>query len=415
MQQTRARASRGNEERFVRRLSAIILVAAVTAVAACHDAPTSVVGPVPPVLAVSTDGAWLVNSLADPGDGVCANNECTLREAIAAAQDGDRITFKSNLAGTISLGAGQLLIEKSLTIEGPGAEELAVSAQNASRVFQIGTSSTDVSVTLSGLTITDGNALPATGGGILVMPDSRLALIASFVTLNTALTGGGIQNEGRLTLVRSTVAANRSTFQGGGIYGLYALTVIRSTISGNRADSWGGGVYVSCIISPCEELTFRSSTITNNDGSEGGGVRLGGTATFWNTIIAGNRVGGSPDAPNADCSSPTNISSLGYNLSTLDTGCGLTGATDVVVPLPSQVFTSVLQIVLAENGGPTKTHALIERGYAVDAGYCPGEVVDQRGFARPYDDLRMPNALDGCDIGAFEWQPADTKVKAPKP
>jgi hypothetical protein len=75
------------------------------------------------------------------------------------------------------------------------------------------------------------------------------------------------------------------------------------------------------------------------------------------------------------------------------------------------VFTEVLEQQLRASGGPTWTHALIERGRAVDAGYCPGETANQRGFARPYDEPRIPNALDGCGIGAFEWHPAGGKAK----
>ena len=71
---------------------------------------------------------------------------------------------------------------------------------------------------------------------------------------------------------------------------------------------------------------------------------------------------------------------------------------------PAQVFTEVPEREIADNGGPTKTHALIARGRAADAGYCPGETADQRGFARPVDDPVMPNALDACDIGAYELQ-----------
>ena len=72
----------------------------------------------------------------------------------------------------------------------------------------------------------------------------------------------------------------------------------------------------------------------------------------------------------------------------------------------------MLEHVLRDNGGPTPTHALIERGHAVDAGYCPGDSRDQRGFPRLYDDPQRPNVGDACDIGAYEWQPIKTKTKS---
>ena len=109
----RRHRSRYRDGRVLGRLSAIVVVMIVTA--ACHDdaMKPNPVAPTSPGLAVSSDGTWLVNSLADPGDGVCANNECTLREAIAAAQSGEHITFKSNLSGTIALTAGDLVIDEN--------------------------------------------------------------------------------------------------------------------------------------------------------------------------------------------------------------------------------------------------------------------------------------------------------------
>src|SRR5262249_43393382 len=98
---------------------------------------------------------------ADSGPG-------TLRQAIADSQNGDQIVFDSSLHGqSITLTSGQLAVSKSLDIEGPGADELAVSGNHQSRVFSI---SGGVTVTIAGLTITDGLALggaPALGGGIL--------------------------------------------------------------------------------------------------------------------------------------------------------------------------------------------------------------------------------------------------------
>ena len=136
----------------------------------------------------------MVNSLADPGDGVCANNECTLREAIEAAQSGEHITFKSNLSGTIALTAGELLIAKGLFIDGPGADRIAVNGQNASRVVRI---ALGPGVTVSGLMITRGNAIGESGGGILVEDGGRLTLIGSLVTGSIADHGGGIRSRAR--------------------------------------------------------------------------------------------------------------------------------------------------------------------------------------------------------------------------
>jgi CSLREA domain-containing protein len=102
-------------------LLATAVVFAMVATAACHDDAmrTNPMAPAGPALAVGGDGTWMVNSLADPGDGVCTNSECTLREAIDVAQSGERITFKQNLTGMIALTAGELVIDGAVTIDGP--------------------------------------------------------------------------------------------------------------------------------------------------------------------------------------------------------------------------------------------------------------------------------------------------------
>ena len=117
---------------------------------------------------------WTVTNPADSGDG-------SLRATIAAAQDGDQIVFDPSLQGqTIALTSGELALTKSLDIEGLGAGQLAVSANHHSRVFDISGGAT---VTIGGLTITEGMALgaPGQGGGILIV---RSTLTLSQVVLS---------------------------------------------------------------------------------------------------------------------------------------------------------------------------------------------------------------------------------------
>jgi len=180
----------------------------------------------------------------------------------------------------------------------------------------------------------------------------------------------------------------------------------RSTVSGNRTGTAtggsGGGIYVSDA-----DLTVRSSTITDNlsEGTDaaGGGIVIGqGNLYMANTILAGNRA-----ERHSDCYDFKGTStSLGYNVYgsgdlTLCFGAGAAGDQEI---LPVQTFTEVLEETLKNNGGPTETHALIVRGRAMDKGYCPGEATDQRGLARPVDIAVVVNAVDGCDIGAYELQ-----------
>src|SRR5262249_56149326 len=107
---------------------------------------------------------WTDTSPADSGDG-------SLRAMIAAAQDGDQIVFDQTLQGqTITLTSGELAVSKSLDIEGLGADQLAVCGNHASRIFAI---SGGVTVTIAGLTISNGRVLVGNRGGALVNASTR--------------------------------------------------------------------------------------------------------------------------------------------------------------------------------------------------------------------------------------------------
>src|SRR6185436_8360492 len=100
-----------------------------------------------------------VTNLNDAGAG-------SLRQAIADANGAvgaDTITFQAGLTGTIGLTTGQLYIGDSVDIQGPGAAVLTVSGSNSSRVFYLYNSAATLDVSISGLTVTAGNAV--IGGG----------------------------------------------------------------------------------------------------------------------------------------------------------------------------------------------------------------------------------------------------------
>src|SRR5437762_12202404 len=103
------------------------------------------------VLAPAQAATLTVNSAADAG-GTCPGATCTLRQAIFVAASGDTINFAAGLT-TITLTSAELLINKSLTINGPGVNLLTVrrSAANGTanfRIFEIPTS--NINVTISG-------------------------------------------------------------------------------------------------------------------------------------------------------------------------------------------------------------------------------------------------------------------------
>jgi hypothetical protein len=210
----------------------------------------------------------------------------SLRAAISAAPNGATIDFASSLNGqTITLG-GELLIKKGLTISGPGASQLAISGQNASRLFDV-TSSTTKQVTLSGLTLEDGTAPAGPAGGGAILNLGTLAISNCVITSNSASQGGAIDNQtgSKLTVTKCTVS-NNTAGTGGGISNYGTLTVTGSTFSGNTATS-AGGIYnrFGC------SMTVTGSTFSNNHASAGGGIYNSGTATISTSTLSGNTAG----------------------------------------------------------------------------------------------------------------------------
>lgn len=251
----------------------------------------------PPVQAAT----FSVTNLNDSGAG-------SLRQAIAdanAAAGPDVITFQAGLTGTITLTSGELYVNDSVDIQGPGALALSVSGNDASRVFYLYSSSATIDVTISGLTVTGGAA--SVGAGILDV-DGNLTLDGVTVTANTATgDGGGLAFGGTssaVTIRNSTFSGNIAGDEGGGIY-LYdthqPFLVQDTHITGNHAVFNGGGVF---FYTPGAPITFERCDISGNtvmgavpksrgNGYSGGGVYLYDTDTtdpviFRDTTISGN-------------------------------------------------------------------------------------------------------------------------------
>ena len=359
-------------------------------------------------LAVTAPAATItVNSAADAG-GTCPGTDCTLRQALttAAAAGGDTINFAPGIT-TINLTSAGLGINRSLTIIGPGANLLTV--QRSSRaVFRILEIGTDV-VSISGLTIANGSAADAYSGGI--RNDGTLTLTNCAISGNTGGStsgnngaGGGIYNNGTLTLTNCIISGNSGGYMGGGIYNENGTTatITSSTISGNSASSGGGIGNFGAMV------TITSSTISGNSaqdasGKGGGILNLGSTINVTNTIIAKNTAPSGPDVSGA-------LTSQGYNLVGNNSGANITpldqpGDQIGNASAPKDPMLGPLQ----DNGGPTKTQALLYGSMAIDKGKYSGSSTDQRGYTRPVDLSTISNALggDGNDIGAYEVQAND--------
>jgi CSLREA domain-containing protein len=251
-------------------------------------------------------------------------------------------------------------------------------------------------VELTHSTIT-GNRANDSGGGLSV---EDATLTDSTVSDNSAFdTAGGIFVGGTATLTRSTVSGNSAGGDGGGLWG-FTANLTDSTVSGNHAGRNGGGIEVGV-------LTLLSATVTENSAHAGGGVFLskGATARLRNTIIAQNLVdltGTGPDVSGAFAGGDRILigdSSGSTGLVNGENGDQVGTAAD---PIDARLGP------LADNGGPTLTHALLPGSPAIDRGdNIELPATDQRGAGFPHV------AGSGPDIGAFEVQPPP--LAAPDP
>jgi hypothetical protein len=276
---------------------------------------------------------FIVNNLNDAGAG-------SLRAAVVGANatpGADVIYFADNLHGAIKLTSGDLAISaKSLTIDGPGEDQLTVSGDNASRVFDIGGSA---NVSIAGLTISEGRA--NAGGGILVEDSASLSISNCSLTDNEALGdaagggfGGGIEDfsTGTLTVSNSTFDANKAIavgfndpivsasyiFAAGGaidlnLAGTGSATISNSTFIGNEAlggspgASAGGGALsnssdvgatltvTGCTLKDNAAIGAAGGDGTTNYGSgQGGGINSIGTLTVRSSTLTDNLAQGAP-------------------------------------------------------------------------------------------------------------------------
>jgi hypothetical protein len=177
----------------------------------------------------------------------------SLRGEIAAANSGDTINFDPSLAGqTITLTGGELAISQSLDIEGLGADQLTISGNNASRIFDISTGAT---VTIAGMTMTDGLA------------NGSSPVLAS--------TGGAILNFGTLTLANDVLSNSQAI----GDAGTSPLGKPGRALAGGLANLGTGPLTIS-------SCAFLSNLALGADGSTGSGAGNAIGGAFVNGIVS---------------------------------------------------------------------------------------------------------------------------------
>ena len=386
---------------------------------------------------------FVVNSTADmvdanPGDGLCETDvtgDCTLRAAVQEAnalEGADTISIPAGTytlamegAGEDSATSGDLDITDQVTITGAGMGETVVDANELDRAFHVFSS-----LDLSELTIINGFGSP--GGGVLVSASASITRVAfednrttsfdesnetggavfvsveavanitqSQFTNNFAHFGGGaVANTfaSSFSILDSTFTTNSSIHGGGALYpNGGSVTVKNSTFEGNSADT-GGAIH-----SNSDTVEVTNSTFVANSAVNHGAIDARqGTIVVNNSTFSGNTAsglgdtlgdqpeqGGDLQVQNSILSGPSfdncdgSVTDLGNNVSwPIENDC------------PGTPDDPRLD-ALADNGGPTKTMALLTGSPAIDAGNTETcATTDQRGVTRPQGEA--------CDIGAFE-------------
>ena len=383
----------------------------------------------------------------------------TLRGAIAAAGDGDTVDLGELRCSSITLKLGAIPVRAdNLTIRGPNNIAFAIDGAGRDRVFVHYGSGTlrlermtvrrgvntvsgfhvaggacilsGGSVTLDHASVRDcfASGEGAYGGGILAGTitlytstlSGNVALGANPETFTAAYGGGAMAYFGAISLYDSNVTGNRATHAlgdthgsyctGGGVFadfGGYALRstvadnysygtggglaahagvfLTDSTISGNTAKfKAGGGVFMRVF---GDGVQLNNSTIAFNNAADGGGLYILGqphAVLIQSTIVAMNSAGSAA----ADVAGSGPLAIGGTN--------NLVMATGAAVMLPGDTLRGdPLLLPLADNGGPTHTHALAQASPARDAGANPaGLTIDQRHRPRVVGTA--------ADVGAVE-------------
>jgi CSLREA domain-containing protein len=348
------------------------------------------------------------------------DSTCSLREAVQAALNhADYYGCTGGASAWVKLPSGRYTVDlgtlppinTAITINGAGSSKTVIQPSSCNpveddcptnhRLFYIASTG---DLTLENLTIRNGY-VEETYGGAIWNNQGTLNIHNSVFSANRSQRGGAIENTGALYITESTFSSNmvgidqvggaiynynltqsalieKSTFSnnsanyGGAIWNVGAggvLEIINCTFSGNTAGNYGGAMVNN------GPAILTNNTFSENSALSGAGIYIsaGKDLSLKNTIIA-NSTGD-------DC---TNFGTISTNLNNLiETGnC-------------SPAYTGDPSLgPLANNGGPTQTHALQSSSIAIDNGNlaaCPG--TDQRGIARPQGG--------GCDIGAYEREP----------
>ena len=338
--------------------------------------------------------------------------------ALYAGNDGELeiidSTFENNTA-TTNGGAVYIYNDNDATISGSTFTNNESLADGGAIFGEI-----HYNVTIVDCTIT-GNSAADDGGGLAFYakkPDNVLSITDTTIDANDAGDlGGGLKIDAQdpliVSITNSTVSNNTAQTDAGILFdeGGITATINNSTISANAALYGSGGVYIGSGSS----LTVNQSTISANSsagsytGTDGGGIQLGdntSVVTLSGSIVSGNSSG---VAGAADFGLYSSLASDTASITATNSLIGEVDSRITVNGTNNVSSTNPMLGALANNGGPTKTMALLTGSPAIDAGPNPvatftGNEFDQRGagYARVVGGL--------VDIGAFELQPSSEPI-----
>jgi len=355
-----------------------------------------------------------------------------IRDAIASG--GGPYTFDCAGPTTVVMQA-EVVIDNDVILDGLGL--LTVDGGGSHRVFSV---SSGVIAELHGFVVTGGNPVTGGGGGIfnqgfLTLADSTVSgnsgggiltfspveVTNSTVSGNTAYSGGGIWSSGgSVTLTNSTVSGNTADGEfgfGGGILSDYmsGLTITNSTVSGNSAVLAGGGI----VAVEGGAVDISNSTISANIAGDSCGAILGSvrSLTVTSSTISGNAAGGTGSSV---CWDGSGFWTYTLTNSLIDGECDVSsvisaggniespGDTCGLTDPSDQVAVTSGQLNLGplqDNGGPTLTYAPLPGSFAIDA-IAVEDCVDADGMPLLTDQRGVSRPQgSACDVGAVEVEP----------
>lgn len=376
------------------------------------------------------------------------NGRCSLIEALANANNSDDGNAYADCAPGNPTGADTIQLPENgrfvlATADNEQYEptglplitsEIIISGNNATLVrddnappFRLFAISSEGDLTLDRLSLSGGTA--ERGGaihnlGTLTITNSTLsgntaerggAIYSYYGTLtienstlddNTADEGSGLYTGGStVTINSSTISGNTAAVRGGGLFVAAGRVLLsNSTLSGNTAEYRGGGLYNRGIV------TLTNVTVTANNAiqQEGGGLFNEGTMIFIRSLISGNLAITTPELYNGYAGS---VIANNYNVFGHSNESGSNFQPGQIDLVPAEPLATILAPDLADNGGPTFTHALPSGSPAIDLApseecdFAPVNGRDQRHALRNQDGDGTSSANE-CDSGAFEQQPS---------